>query len=300
MNFLLYQAYGKPEIAFEALYSILSYLKVSEGLPADEQAQIVVYTDQQALFETYLNQVPKPIRYEPMPAELITEWRGEINFVHRVKIKRLQDFFSRELGNVLYVDTDTVFLSDVSPVFQKIGRGELYMHIQEGTLQSRQNRIFDKIYRFLQPLDFAFRVDGQRIEVPAKTEMWNAGVLGINDRHKNLLQRVLHFTDAVYPQLPMHIIEQLGFSLYFTQNRTVLPAYNYIYHYWNFKEFRGVLGQFFDANKGKTTPELIARLHKIDPQELIKPKLEYENLRGWRRTWRKLSGVKWKLPEYEV
>ena len=75
MNFLVYQAYGHIEILHEALYSILSYLRVSGHLPEEEQAQIVVYTDNEALFTTYLQNLKKPIQYRPMPAEQIADWR---------------------------------------------------------------------------------------------------------------------------------------------------------------------------------------------------------------------------------
>ncbi len=299
MNYLLYQAYGSTEILYEALYSILSYLRVSKDTSEEDRARIIIYTDNEQLFRKYLHGSTSKIEYVAIDQEKIQEWRGEINFVHRVKIKMLQDFFSRELGNVLYVDTDTVFLKKAAPMFGKIGRGELFMHTCEGQISSRQNRIFEKVYKHLEANGFAVKVNGRKLEVPAQTEMWNAGVLGINDRHKLLLQRVLDFTDSVYKELPMHIIEQFGFSFFFTQNRKVLAAEDAIYHYWNFKEFRQVLTQFFTKNEGKTAPELIALLDKINPQELIKPKLEYENLRGLKRVLRKLSGKKWELGSYE-
>jgi hypothetical protein len=319
MNVLLYLAHSKAEIAYEAIYSILSYLKVSEQLAAEEQAQIVVYTDQEALFRTYLDNVPKPIHYVPLTPEKLNEWRGSINFVHRGKIKLLEDFFSRdpasrdpasrgpasrdwaiqEAENVLFVDTDTVFLQDVRPLFQQVAQGKLVMHSPEGRLDSGKNLIFKKMYRTLKAHNFAFQsADGQRVAVPATTEMWNSGVLGLNEKSKGLLQQVLHFTDTVYPHMPKHIIEQLAYSFHFGQHGPPAPADAYIYHYWNFKEYRPVLTDFFTAQQDKTTAELISRMHRIDPRELIKPKEAYDESRGLNRIVRKLMG-KWKMPRYE-
>jgi hypothetical protein len=78
-HFLIYQAYGKEEIKQECLFSLLS------------------------------------LRYHASEAflEKLQDWRGSIDFVHRVKIKILQDAAQKYEGKFIYLDTDTYFLPKI-------------------------------------------------------------------------------------------------------------------------------------------------------------------------------------------
>ncbi|RYZ16361.1 MAG: hypothetical protein EOP49_51815, partial [Sphingobacteriales bacterium] len=252
LNYLLYLAHGKTEILYEALYSILSYLRVSAQVPEEERPQIVIYTDSEPVFRKFLHGTGHSIVYLPVNQQLLTEWSGDIHYIHRAKTKVLQDFFSREIGNVLFVDADTVFLRDISHLFSRIGRGELVMHTCEGILEKQETRIFQKMYKNLAAVNFTLKIEGKRLEIAPGMQLWNSGVMGVNDRHKGLLPRMLDFTDAAHPVLGVHITEQVAVSFYFQQHRKIAAAENDIYHYWNFKEFRQVLTQFFTKNEGKT------------------------------------------------
>src|SRR5688572_22194837 len=109
-NYLVYQAYGSIDILHECMYSILSFYKTNPN----SDTQIVIYTDAKPYLHSYLGQT---IIYQEIDQNRIHLWQGDINFVHRVKIKMLQDFIVNHKGNILYTDTDTVFCSDVANIY---------------------------------------------------------------------------------------------------------------------------------------------------------------------------------------
>ena len=271
---------------YEAVYSILTLYNVYGGsLPAD--MRIVVYTDKEELFRKILPDAP--IIYHPVTTVKIKEWRGEIDFVHRVKIKVLQDYFEHYHSPVLYVDTDTCFEQNLDEVFDSISAGTYFMHLFEYKLNSNDRfvrRIADKV------VDKCFTLSDGELRVPAATEMWNAGALGLPTGE--YLQTVLELTDAMYRVYPKHVMEQLAFS--FVLGRVGMKDLNEtIYHYWDFKEFRTVLERFFISLAGNDLNTLLNEMVMIDPVLLSAPKVAFKKLPGWKRTWLKLIGKGWKL-----
>lgn len=292
-NFIIYQAYGHEDILREALYSILSLFHASPEW-AKDQVMLVIYTDQAAWFKARIDQATYHVQFEEITPVLLQEWRGSIAFVHRVKIKVLQDFFSKYSGNALYVDTDTSFLREVKPLFDAISQGKLYMHTLEGKISTRKDPIFRKLYRFL-PKN-SFQVAGQSVQLSVETEMWNAGVLGLNKQYAHLLEEVLTLTDEMHQRYPKHVIEQLAFSYVLRKQGPLTAAEEVIFHYWKFKEFRQILAVFFEYAQDKTFPQLIQLASNIPPSELIKPKLARKKPPFWVKFWRKITKYQEPVP----
>jgi hypothetical protein len=297
MNYLLYQAYGKKEIIDEAIFSIISFFNASSK-STQVSTSIIVYTDSIPSFQKIFGN-QSPIIFEILNADTIKEWRGEIDFVHRVKIKMLQDFFEKYDGSVLYVDTDTYFLQDIVPLFDEIKARKVFMHISEGRIDSCKNPIFKKMYRIFKKNTFLLP-DRSPIQIPVSTDMWNAGVIGMHSFYLPILDKVLNLTDALYHRHAKHVMEQFSFSYYFQQNNTIYSSQQYIFHYWNFKELRLILADLFSRYNNKSVEEWCELSKKIVPMDLIKPKLEYENLRGFKKILRKLKGQKWKMPVVDL
>ena len=297
MNYLVYQAYGHHDILNEALYSILSFIRLKQA-GHHRDVEIIVYTDSPALFTDTLG--PRTdIHLEPINDAIIRQWRGDIDFVHRVKINVLIDCFSKYNGNLLYADTDTVFSQEISELFEAMAQGKVLMHALEARIEDRNSIMVRKLAAGLKKSMFT-AADGTTFTIPLTTPMWNAGVLGIPLQYKGLLQEVLSITDQSYRINPMHISEQFAFSYVLGKSATVISAEPYIYHYWNFKEFRQVLAAFFEHNKGQDIDTLIARIGLIDTQTLHQPKLQYEALPMLRRSLKRKSGKPWQLPAYRL
>ena len=179
--------------------------------------RIGIYTDQPQYFEALKHGLN--IEYKTINAERLKQWRGAIDFVHRVKIELLRDYVKDHQGNILYLDTDIVFAKSVQDIFQKIAEGKLYMHIMEDVVHNSENIVFKKLSKFLRNHSTESLKEG--LIIPQDVTMWNAGVLGFSTHYSYLLEEVLAFTDLVYPKFPKHVVEQFAFSLYFQITATI-------------------------------------------------------------------------------
>jgi len=284
-NYLLYQAYGSPDILNEALFSILSYLRRPAG------ATVLVYTDNAAHFRVVLGETAG-VAYVPIEPAQWRAWRGDIDFVHRVKIKVLQHAAAHYAGNLLYVDTDTVFTQPLTEIFTALGRGERFMHVAEGRL-SDGNPLNRKINRALQQAGGTALVGGP---IGPATQMYNAGVLGLRSSDAPLLTQVLALTEQLYRLYPKHVMEQLAFSTIWARSGPVREAAPWVYHYWNLKEIRPVLARLLAPRPGATQANWQARAASLDVPALAEAKARFRALPGWQRAVRRWLGRGWQLP----
>ena len=201
----------------------------------------------------------------------IKSWRGQINFVHRVKIEVLKDFVKNRQGNILYLDTDIVFTGRIDQMLKNIGAGQLYMHVREGVVSERGNNIFAKLDTHLRK-NSSLKIHDKPVHELA---MWNAGVLGFNTKYNYLLDEVLAFTDSEYARFPKHVVEQFAFSVYFQQAGVVRATAPYIFHYWKLKEARHLLMSFFEHFKDKNWDDLVRYSALVQMHVLMQEKLNF-------------------------
>lgn len=295
MNYLLYQAYGEKENLHVMLYSLMTFLYVSSE-ETKNNTHIVIYTDGYEHLSSFLSDLPNVI-YEITSPSKFKEWKGDINFVHRIKIKMIEHFFSKYTGKVLYVDTDTVFMKDPSPIFKNISDFDVYMHVCEGSIGSRVNRVMKKTERFVKKHNFQLSV-GEVMHIPLTTNIWNAGVLGLTNAQQVILKDVIELTEGIYKLWDMNGAEQLSFS-YFLQNKfKINPAEGIIHHYWYFKEFYKIADDFFIHHQGKSLLSILHLTPNIDPIRLQKPKVAYRKLNPIMRSIKRRMGDPWTMPEY--
>jgi len=295
MNYLVYQSYGSKDILNECCYSILSLIK--QGINKNE-IRIVIYTDQPEYFSFLPNDL---LEFVPMSAATIEAYKGPYSFVHRLKIEVLLDCVERFTGSILYVDSDIYFLKPIEKIFASITDSTFLMCNNEGQIHLGGNRIFEKFSAFIQNnTDY---LKENNIPIPYDTIMWNAGVIGLLSNKKELLKKVLYTNDIIFEKFKSHVVEQLSFSYQLQQHGVLKESTDYVYHYWNFKEFRIVLAEFFNYHLNKSSVDtMVQDVDSIRPDVLIKPKLEYESLPFLRKSIRKLRGKKnrWKFPSYTI
>ncbi|AZQ61127.1 hypothetical protein EI427_02500 [Flammeovirga pectinis] len=291
-NIIIYQAYGMEEILNECIMSIHSLSKYENTIDL-----IVIYTDSVSYLEQRL---PQKYVYDfrTITNEQIIDWKGVFSFVHRVKIKVLLDYLNSSTieqdFNLLYLDTDTIFIENSDLIFEKINNNILLMHDDEGIIvDNKKNIVHKKLTRYLK---IRFEEEG---DFPLKQTMYNAGVLGFKKSDKELLDKVLLFSDSIHKNRQTHVSEQFSFSVIFSneKGRGFELLKSYIYHYWNFKEYRTVLKIFFD--KYQYSAVISTHFEKIDPRPLQEPKLAYETSGFLKKNIKKLFG-KWKMPDYEI
>lgn len=295
-KYIVYQAYGSEDILNEALYSMLSFYKV-HGLDYRE-ITIVVYTDKPSHFESVLGK--EKVLCKPLDVSLVKQWRGSIDFVHRVKIETLLHFTSTlQDDQVLYLDSDIIFVSPVQELFEKINQGLFVMHEFEGKLNASKFPLILKMGKFIKKHQQQLHAKG--FDVPVDTSVWNAGVIGFDSSKKYILNKVLCFTDGFYTLYPKHIAEQFGFSLYLSKEGKVFDSSKFLFHYWSFKEFRTILHDFFQYHnaEGSALPKIIQEIDYISPVKMGEPKRIYDKMHWLPKAFRKLKKNRWEMPDYK-
>jgi len=295
MNYLVYQSYGSTDILNECSYSILSLLK--QGLDP-EKIQIVIYTDN----KEYFSFLPSShISFIEMSAETIKEYKGPHAFVHRLKIKIIQDCITRFEGKILYADSDIYFLKPIETLFDQINASNFIMCNNEGPIDLPGNRVFEKFSKFIR--ENSSYLKEHNIPISANVIMWNAGIIGFVSPNKELMDKVLYTNDTIFEKFKSHVVEQLSFCYQLQMHGNVHKSTDYVFHYWNLKEFRTVLAEFFQHHlPSGSLDEMIQDIDSIRPDILIQPKLEYESLSFIKKNLRKLKGKqnRWKFPSYSI
>ncbi|RPD49907.1 hypothetical protein DNI29_03690 [Hymenobacter sediminis] len=294
MNYLIYLAYGSEAIRSEALYSVLSYYE-QVGIPPVDTG-ILIYTDDAEAFQKVLGNRTS-ISYPLIAPEQWQIWRGAADKVYLLKIGVLEHAAEHCPGNLLFLDTDTIWRRNPTPLFAAIAGGQFYMHQNEGRLISG-NTLSRKVYRHLKA--HQWQVGGKTFRVTPQTELFNSGVIGLRSDKAYLLQEVMALAEQLYATYNKHMMEQLAFSLRFAAEGSINDVPEYLWHYWNLKEARPALVQIFSKYGTQSSAELLARLHQLQLPKFHQEELAYRNLPGWRRTLRKLTGRRWQLPLLEV
>ena len=287
MNYIVFLCYGHERVFHECAYALLSLCRLYH---TDElkNKEIWIYTDNPEWFKALNSTLP--LNYRAVDNITINKWRGSSEFVHRVKIEILKDLTSSKTGNILYVDTDVVFTHRIEKVFADIDAGKLYMHIRESKVSDKANPVLRKLNNYLEGAQL--QQNGKPLNEMA---MWNAGVLGFNTQHNQLLDEVLAFTDTEYPKFPKHVVEQFAFSVYFQDTDDIKAAAPYIFHYWNMKEAGSILSSFFRHFKGKDWQELVQYSVLIQMENLMQEKLVFYSNRHISGI---IAGKKWQPANY--
>ena len=252
--------------------------------------EIWIYTDNPGWFKALNSTLP--LHYREIDKATIQQWRGSIDFVHRIKIEALLDFTKERKGNILYVDTDIVFTHRMDNVWQEIEAGALYMHIMEGRVSDRSNPLFKKLDTYLRSAQ-AQQINGKPLY---DMDMWNAGVLGFNTQHRHLLIDALRYTDTEFPKFPKHIVEQFAFSVYFQMAGDVRSAVPYALHYWNMKEVRAVFASFFEYFRGHSWEDLTRYSSLLQLYVLVLEKVRFQYNRSFAD---KLLNKQWQPGQYD-
>jgi hypothetical protein len=293
-SYIVMQCYGNESIFHECAHALLtlSAWYRDKEVPV---AAICIYTDNEAWFREFKGN-NLPLQFRKIDNALIRQWKGSIDFVHRVKIEVLKDFVSNHEGNILYLDTDVVFTQPIEQLLSRIDEGDLFMHVMEGKVHDAGNLILKKLSAFLNG-HRDLHINGRSVSVAQDVTMWNAGVLGFNTKYAYLLDDILAFTDIVHQKFSKHIVEQFAFSLFFQHTAQIHTAAPYILHYWNLKEARLILASFFQYFKGKDWNELVRYAALIQIHVPMQEKVSFlEN----RSIWGKIQKIKWQpvIPDW--
>ncbi len=286
-RYILFQAYGNPAILAECRFALMQLMQYNNP----KNICLVLYTDNPDYFAEELKIFDNHI-IEMVTPELLTIWRGKIDFVHRVKVEIIQHFFCNHTGSVLYFDTDTYCMKPINGLFEQIESDAVIMHINEGLIDESNNAQIKKWNRLLTTKNIF--VNEKSISDISGITMWNAGVIGIHSNRAHLLKEVLAITDTIYPIFPKHTVEQFAFSYVLQKNVVVSAADDFLFHYWDLKEYRLLLTKFYQTNKGSSLQEMGKKLKTFLPELIMRDKLAYNKMPFYKKIFIK----KWTIDNY--
>ena len=226
---LVVQSFGKESEYRRAIFCLLSYAAHSGNYTA------ILFTDNPAYFQKHLTGFALDIIL--LTPEKIKSMRGEIDFLHRMKIALIEEAFTLHDGPLLYADSDTFFVADPMPLVQQLNSQTAFMHTHEyqfdylKTLPLPSGETFHAFHKLISEQVFK-GYDGQTIAVNSTQSSWNAGVMFFHPTHKNFLPDVYALTDQFYPTTRNHASEQYAFSIILQTHTLLKPCESVIYHYW--------------------------------------------------------------------
>ena len=221
--------------------------------------KIIILTEDPSLFNFFGN-IAEII---PIDKNIIKEWEGKYQFFWRVKIKALQHIAEKyPLDSILYLDGDTFFYKDMQPIRDGLQNGQNYMHIEEGKLAELSSKTEKLMWKQMQGKTYG------NIEIDKKVAMWNAGLVGVSNKHLDCLQTTLEMNDAMCGDgVTRRLIEQFAFSLGLNQSSKLQPADHIVGHYWGNKpEWNRMINNFLEEcfMKNCTINEIIAKVKQMD------------------------------------
>ncbi|WP_018616037.1 hypothetical protein [Segetibacter koreensis] len=292
-QYLIFQAYGNIDIIQECKYALIRLKSIYKNSPVIPG--VIIYTDIPSAFDVFKPVLP--IIIEKIDDSKIALWRGKIEFVHRVKIEIIKDAFQKYGGKGVYMDTDTYCKRILTPLIESVSPSQVFFHCNEGTIAKPGNLHIKKWKKFLSQKKIPFLTEPDPIQIT----MWNAGVIGLDESHLPLLDIVLEITDKLYPLFPRHTVEQFAFCYTFQKAAVkITAAAPYIFHYWNLKEFRLLLADFFANNSSADVNTLINRSEQILPEQIVEAKLKFQKASVLTRVFKKISGNEWKIGNYKI
>jgi hypothetical protein len=202
---LIYQAYGRPDILRQTLFSLISLFHVLAKTQSPLKA--VVYTDQPEYFQNFFagdTENEARLTLVAVSADQIKKWRGAIDFVHRVKIEVLADAAQKFPGAIFYVDGDTYFHSDPTALFSRVNKETSLMHVAEYQFSEGQDPLAKKILKFIKKEQF--EVAGEIVKMTPHQFMYNAGAIGIAAENTRWLPLILELTDKMFLVYGKHVI----------------------------------------------------------------------------------------------
>lgn len=206
-----------------ANFSLLTFKKFA---PAN--SRFVIYTDR----PEYYQYSSTFVEIRLMTKKTMEDWQGQFNFVWRIKIMAMLDSAEKDLGHLVYVDTDTFALQDFSSMIEKLDQEKCFMHVRESLLSEDKALMKKRMWQQAQYKNFGGMI------VDKTSAMWNAGVVGLDSKNKiELLTKALLSTDEMCEQnIEKWLIEQFSLSQALSSTGKLEATDKWIAHYWGNKE----------------------------------------------------------------
>ena len=220
----LYLAFGLNTTNHTMTY--FSFLTLKKLAPAN--SHFVIYTDT----PEYYKALAPHLETRLLSEATLNEWRGKHNFLWRIKIMAMLDSAQKDPGHLIYLDTDTFALENMTSMIQQLEAGTCLMHVRESLLS--EDKAKNKVLMWNQTQNKTF---GGML-VHSQSAMWNAGVVAMSaDSKISLLTKALQSTDEMCEQnVEQWLIEQFSLSQALSSTGKIEACDKWIAHYWGYKK----------------------------------------------------------------
>lgn len=254
---IVYQSYGNNDVFKQTLFSIFTLQYYLSETRINFPYSIIVYTDKPEIFSKY------NLETSLLSQNLIQEWKGKYNFLHRVKIIIIEDAARRYNDSIIYIDSDTYFIKSPILLFKKISSEISLMLNNEGQISKNNQKLL-----------FNFLSNKTKLDIGNdKIFMWNAGLIGIDKSNIHLINKILELNDNIYEKFYRHIVEQFSFSYYLQINTNIYSCDDYLIHYCGDKELVvEIISRFLEIQKAFPMQNIYKNANKLEPLKKIKKK----------------------------
>lgn len=208
MTYFLYLALGDKKYVKEACYSIASLISTNQN--TDMPYRIVFMVTNPEAIHPQLAQ-NKLIDIFHISDDIMRDWIGPLGYVYRVKIMAMKMLFAHHPdSNIIFIDTDTVILKDLSPLIRHVDNGGFLMYSKcqdiakaiKMTEHVKKSQISKHTYLRIQTYKKVLCLDrigsGDRSYLkPNPLSFYNSGVIGLNNQYRCLLDDVVKLNDLM-------------------------------------------------------------------------------------------------------
>ncbi len=259
MNYIMYCAFGDKRYVYETILSIKSFIDVNKKI----LNKIVVYTTKslRKIFEENLF-------YSDLIFEILTEeeiknstYVNGIKYIPRIKIIAIEDFLKRYKCPVIFVDTDTLFLSSIDDIHTNLIRDPTTCFLYTKCLSIKDfYKQYKKLllnetsadvmlhYRICRKLikNNLIPLDYEDVILTQDFHQYNSGVIAVPESVSNMTKKVLELSDYLLATYNFYWAEEFAFSYFLQRYYHVESCDCYIYHY-NDKWVRLFLSKYYHA-----------------------------------------------------
>jgi hypothetical protein len=218
---------------YEAIFSILSFLTKAHI------ENIYIYTDAPEFY----NILGKRVTLCLIDEDQLREWEGKYKFFWRVKIKIIEDCSRRNQEKpFMYLDSDTFLYKNAEFLEQSLSERKAFMHKKENLLRRCNSKTERIMWRQVRNKTFGGTT------ITKNHAMWNAGVVALpKEKQQEAIELALNICDDMCAQqVRPRLIEQFALSVALDATYSLLPAEDFVGHYWgNKEEWDHAISNFF-------------------------------------------------------
>lgn len=226
---IVFLSHGSKNLHYEVIYCLLTLYYHLKG--DFSNLQITIYADDSSLFKKYLKGFP--VNYEILTKQQIKEYREPDGYVHRVKACVMKHCMDKYKEDMVFLDSDTFFLKNPWPLFNKITKEVSVMNADEYDLiegsDFHENSFWLELRKIIR--GNTFFLHGRELKIPLNTRMWNSGFTGISYENLRLLDDNITLIDQIYKKGRVFHTEQYALSYLLQNTTTIVDSEDYIVHY---------------------------------------------------------------------